>query len=57
MNEWKQRRNRRNLALALTLLGLTIILYAVSFVNTQELEEQRHRENPQAHLLAPKAIP
>ena len=56
MDEWKQRRNRRNLALALMLLGLVVILYAVSFVKTRELEDQRHRVDSQAHAPA-KATP
>ncbi|MEE1657886.1 hypothetical protein VB618_16925 [Microvirga sp. CF3062] len=57
MDDWQERRRRRNLALALTLLGLVVMLYAVSFVKTRELEDQRHREDPQAHSLAPKAPP
>ncbi len=52
MDDWQKRRRRRSLALALTLLGLVVILYTVSFVKTRELEDQRHRENPQAHTPA-----
>lgn len=58
MDDWRKRRGRRNLALALALVALTVILYAVSFVKTREREDLRHREDPQAHAVAPsKAAP
>jgi len=53
MDDWQKRRSRRNDALALALFALIAIFYAVSFVKTRELEDRRHREDPQAHAPAP----
>jgi hypothetical protein len=58
MDNWKNRRNRRNLALALALVALAAIFYTITFVKTRELEDRRHQEDPQAHPVGPsKTVP
>jgi hypothetical protein len=44
---------RRSVALGLTLFVTAVIVYAISFIKTRELEEQRHQKDPQAHALRP----
>lgn len=42
----------RNRALAIALLTLALVFYAVSVVRMNQAEERRHVEDPQAHNRA-----
>jgi hypothetical protein len=53
MDDWKKRRNRKNLALALTLVALAVIFYTITLVKTRELEDRRHQKDAQAHAVTP----
>lgn len=43
----------RNRALAVALVVLAVLFYAVSFVRMQQGEERRHIEDPKAHSSEP----
>jgi hypothetical protein len=47
----------RNKALAIALIVLAAVFYAVSYVRMQQTEDRRHIEDPNAHSSQGKAKP
>ncbi len=48
----------RNVALAVALIALAILFYAVSVVRMREVEDRRHQTDPKAHSSsAPPSSP
>lgn len=41
----------RNAALAVSLVALAVLFYAVTIVRMRETEDRRHQNDPQAHTV------